>query len=190
MFCEGRHVEKNKRRSKKYTVFFHLCFFVFSWKIDGKSWKKRENRVCAQKSIKNRARKHFFQQQFHFYLIFGDLLGCQGQLGTSRERSKKSIFHTYSQFRRKNSSDGPLEGSRQSPGLSQAPTEYNFKSIVSPILDIKKHVKNVTILRKTRQHTSVVVIGQPSRRLLGRPTNNDNNNNNSTNNNRGITHPN
>ena len=129
-FVRVAMLKKTSAAVRNTPFFFHLFSFVFSWKIDGKSCKKRENRVCAQKSTKERVWNDLFQQQFNFQLIFGDLLGCQGQPGTSRERSKIVIFHMYSQFRRKTGPDGPLEGSRQSPGVPQAPTGYHFKSIV------------------------------------------------------------
>ena len=130
MFREGRHVEKNKRRSKKYTVFF-IYFSLFS---RGKSM---ENRAKSEKTVfvhKNPQKivfgTTFFSNNSMINGFWGIPWVARGSPGHPGNVPKSSIFHIYGQFRRKTGPDGPPEGSRQSPGVPRAPTGYHFKSIV------------------------------------------------------------
>ena len=110
-------------------VKIYTDFFI--WKIDGKSCKKRENRVCAQKSKKKNT---FGTTLFSNNSIFNGFLGipwvARGSLGHPGNVPKSSIFPIYGQFRVKTGPDGPPEGSRQSPGVPRAPKGYHCKSIV------------------------------------------------------------
>ena len=53
---------KTKRRTKNMHRFFNRFFIDFPSKIDAKSRKKRENRLCAQKSTEIHVWKVIFQQ--------------------------------------------------------------------------------------------------------------------------------
>ena len=93
MFREGRHAQKNKRRSKNMHRFFHQFFVDFPSKIDAKSRKKHEKRPCAQKSTKIHVWKVIFQQKIDVCVIFVVPLGPRGPPGTSREPPR--ILHFF-----------------------------------------------------------------------------------------------
>ena len=92
MFREGRHDQKNKRRSKNMHRFFYRFFIDFPSKIDATSSKKHENRLCAQKSTEIHVWKVIFHQKIDFCSIFGIALGPWGPPGTSREPPRILYF--------------------------------------------------------------------------------------------------
>ena len=82
MFREGRHVEKNKRRSKKYTVFFSfifLCFLVENrWKILQKA---RKPCLCTKIH-----KKTYLERSFLATIQFlVDFWGSAGLPGAARD---------------------------------------------------------------------------------------------------------
>ena len=82
MFCEGHHAQKTKRRCKNMQRFFNQFFIDFPSKIDAKSRKKHENRLCAQKSTEIHVWKVIFQQKKRCLL---DFWNRSGSLGASRD---------------------------------------------------------------------------------------------------------
>ena len=122
MFREGRHAQKNKRRSKNMHRFFHRLFIDFPPQIDATSRKQQEKRPRAQKSTKINVWKVIFQQQIDFCSIFVVPLGPRGPPGTSREPPRIVRFFIHFQFRLKTGPDGPPgggPGARGSPGHPQ-----------------------------------------------------------------------
>ena len=95
MFREGRHVQKNKRRSEKMHRFFHWFFIDFSRKIDGKSCKKRENQLCAQKSTTTARLERDFLGKNQFLANFW---GPPGSPGASRDDPENSQNRSFFWF--------------------------------------------------------------------------------------------
>ena len=142
MFREGRHVEKNKRRCEKTHRFFHWFFIDFSRKIDGKSCKKRENKLCAQKSTKNHVWIGIFQKKTIFSEFLGSPRVPRGVSGRPGKFTKSFIFLIYGQLRLKTRVDGLREASGRPRRSPQAPSGYDFASIFGSILHVKSKQKN------------------------------------------------
>ena len=141
MFREVCHAEKNKRHSKKLHRFFNRFFIVFPSKIDAKSSKKHEDRLCAQKSTEIHVWKVIFQQKIDFCSIFVVPLGPRGPPGTSREPPRIALFFNILQFRLKTCTDGPPGGPREAPGVPPGTPRVSFLVDSGSISHVKKHRK-------------------------------------------------
>ena len=137
MFREGRHVEKNKRQSKKRIVFF----IDFSLIFREKSTKNRAKSVETSFVHKNRRKSTFGTPFFSKKSIFSEFLGSprvpRAVPGRPGKFTKSLIFLIHGELRPKTSPGGLREASGRPRRSPQAPSGYDFASIFGSILDVK-----------------------------------------------------
>ena len=122
---------KKTSASLKHTPFFFIYFPLFSRGKSMENLAKSEKTVFVHKNPQKIVfGTTFFSNNSMINGFWGIPWVARGSPGHPGNVPKSYFFQIYCQFRRKTGPDGPLEGSRQSPGVPQAPTGYHFKSIV------------------------------------------------------------